>query len=751
MASGEIITTKELLGGSRSDIISTEEMFGGSGTISTDQLFAEPQVDPKQLAETESRAVQLFARLKGRAPSFSPALAAQAGGQLPEGAAIPIPNLSVMGEKRKQEELDRRDAFVGLVKEGYSPKQINLTLQTNKVLEAQKRIRAGKMIGGTVAGLAAGQLVPGPADEAVLLRATIAALGAGAGGATGEAIQTGLEEKRIIGRREALKAFASEAAFEGLGRGATIGVKYLASPFIKKTIPEAAALVDEYAKFGGTFSPTELDNRFSLRVGEGLARGAFGTDRTFRVAEEAQRNTALAFAHSIIDNMVEYSDDVIKNTIAKTATGASKESLEQIGKEFGEGITRPGGRVFRQMDELFDPLYKQLDDLTKGTGVSTSSLKAFRKKVIADNQRLVAQAKRTGKELPLLSSAGAETLKDIDNLPIVVSHSDYRAFRTRILEEGRKLNRDVDVSKSMVKKVASITRDELFNPGSVASASPEAKTLHKNITRLYAATQDALETTFSPQLAKRLAKNPSDVVRAVIPNNNPKAIRQLRLALTNPAGGTFVPDVQGTILWENLRRTWLSNAIEDASKEGIIKPVVYDNTIRKLGPAAFNELFPEPGVAKRAKEIQVLLKAVGKKPPASFSLYTKGIQGVGLIKMYQGQKQGDYVGFTVGGVLAFGPYTIAKMATTPGGVKFLTSGFNIKQGSSAIVPFAARAIKLSHEIDQGQRTEQIKLLKQREVELKARKEAEARTRQGLGPRVPPPTPAMPRGAFRGPR
>lgn len=742
MASGEIITTKELFGVAEPEIITTEELFGSPDTISTNELFSDQQV-----AEADSRADQLLAQLKGRVPSFQPGLAAEARGILPQGSTS-IPNLAIMGEKRKQEELARRGAFIGLIREGFSPEQINLTLKTQNAIEAKEGIRVGKMIGGTIAGIAAGQLIPGPADELMITRALIASLGAGAGGAAGEALQTAAEEKRLINRRETLGAFASEAAFEGLSRGGVLGLKFFAAPFIKKTVPEAAALLDDYGKFAGQFSPTELDKRLSLQIGESIARGSLGAEPLFRGFEETQANTAVAFARSIMDDMVSYSDDVIRNTISKSAAEATPKTLEAIGKEFGEGITRPGGRVFKQMDDLFDPLYKQLDELTEGTGVSTASLKRFRKKVIADNQRLIAQAKRTGKELPLLSPAGAVTLKDIDNLPLAVSHADYRAFRTKILEEGRKLNRDVDVSKGMVRKVASITRDELFNPDSVAGASPEAKRLHKNITRLYAATEDALERTFSPQLAKRLVKNPDDVVKAVIPNGNPNAVRELRRALTTPIGG--LPDAEGTILWENLRRTWLSNAIDEASKEGVINPRRYDNIIRKLGPETFNELFPEPSIAKNVRKIQSLFKSVGKKPPGSSALISRGLQGAGVLKMYTSEKKGDYVGFAIGGAMAFGPYALAKMMTSPGGIKLLTSGLKIKPGSSAIVPFMARSVKLLTDIDQEQRDRQIRQLKLREIELKARKASASLERRGIKPFLPPPTfrtPQQPGGGF----
>ncbi len=164
----------------------------------------------------------LFSQLQGRLPASSRAIALQATGKIPQNINIPIPNLAVMGEQRKQEEIARKDAFAGLIKGGSTIPQLDLSLKIENLLKKKEGVRVAKFIGGTAGGLLAGQLIPGPVDELLLLKAATAALGAGVGGAGGEAIQTGLEEKRLIDRRETLSAFATEAAFEGGGRVARL-------------------------------------------------------------------------------------------------------------------------------------------------------------------------------------------------------------------------------------------------------------------------------------------------------------------------------------------------------------------------------------------------------------------------------------------------------------------------------------------------------------------------------------------------
>ena len=678
-------------------------------TISTEELLRMRQSKSIQDIPTE-QLLQLRQQPQDQRISQ---LLDQLGGRLP--GRDPIPVAAFPGPAEQQ----RRRAFQELLALDLTPKQIELTVQAQRMLGGARIGRpAGGLVGAIGATAIAGRFIPGPIDDAAIMIALIATGGAGVGGVVGEAAQTAIEEKRLIGKREALKAFAIEAGTELGARGAVGGAKFIASPFIKKTVPEAAALFDDFAKVGGSFSPSELDRRFSLQIGEAFSRGGFGAKQIFQEFEERQGKAVLAFADSIIESIGE---------------GIARQTPEEIGELFARGITRPGGRVFNLLDDLFKPLYSQLDDLTKssiiqqtaeisvpttildetgkpfekfvtkvigerikGTGVSTKSLKAFRAKTIAQNQRLVDIAKRTGKELPLVSPAGKQVLGDIDNLPEIIGHADYRAFRTKVLKETRKLNRDVDVSEGMVKQISSITRKELLDPKSVAGASQEAKRLHANISNLYATSEKGLETTFSEKLAKRLLKNPSRVIKELFPNNNPTAIRLTRQSLVEPISG--MPSAEGKILWNQLRQAWLADAVSEATKEGIAKPRVYNNLIRKMGKG-FSEMFPEKEIATNVKKVQSIFEIAGKAPPTGASLFSRGAQVGGLALMYNSGKEGDFIGFTAGAILALGPLAFAKLATNPKGVKLLTTGFRLKPGATGLVPNAVRMVRLLREMN----------------------------------------------------
>jgi hypothetical protein len=633
---------------------------------SLDDLLTETESPStfNQPAQPEDPAsVELFNQLGGKLPStkFPPQFLESA-----TGFNVPSPKF--------RREVDRRKAFNEIIRQGGSPEQIKLVLETQDKIKGIPIGRTAGGIGGALAATAiAGRFIPGPIDDAAILAGLIAAGGAGAGGVAGKAAQVGLEEKRLISSREALSAFATEAAFEGGGRAAVLGAKALFSPIIRKIVPEAAALVDDFAKVGGTFSPTELDDRWTLRAAESISRGGIGSGELFTRFEKEQGTAAVEFARGIVDSISE---------------GVARQSPQEIGDIFAQGISRPGGRVLNLFDELIDPLYKRIDDIGGGATVSTKTLKAFARKHLSTDTRLNGQ---------FLSPAGKAKLNGIIGLEENLSFSDIRTLRSSFLKDARKLARDVDQSQGIIKQLAGITDDAIFDPSAAKGLSQEALTLWENTRNLYKAGQEGIKTTFSESLAKRLLKNPSGVAKEVFPSNNPKAIRQLRESLITPIAGKR--NAEGQAIWNQLRQTWLADAVEKATKEGVVKPAVYDNLLRKLTPAGLKEMFPEKEVAARVGKIQSLFRQAGKKPPQSRGLVAVGAQALGLQKMYQGAKEGDYVGFTAGAALAMGPLAFAKMATDPRGIKLLTTGLKLKPGASGLVPIAARMVKILKDID----------------------------------------------------
>lgn len=617
------------------------------------------------LAQTEDYPKELIGKLGGYLPVSSEKI--RAGKQLTAREHFILSRPS--GERAQRE-----GAFKELTEMGYTAPQLQTSMDIQKGLNKAKIGRPAGGIGGALAATAvAGRFIPGPIDDAAIIAALVAAGGAGVGGMAGEAAQTAIDERRLVSKGEALSAFATEAATELGGRAIASTGKFILSPFIKKTVPEAAGLIDDYAKVGGHFSPTELDRRFSLRIQESFSRGSFGAQEIFQEFEEKQGKASLTFAKNIIDSI---------------AKGVARETPEQIGETFAEGITRPGGRIFNILDDLVNPLYTQIDELGKGAKVSTKTLKQFAKKHLATDGRLKGQ---------FLSPSGKNKLSSLLELDDSLSFSDMRTLRSSFLKDIQKMARDVDQSQGIIKQLAGITDQAIFDPKAARGLDSKALNLLRNTNALYKSAQQGIKTTFPESLAKRLLKNPSSVVKQVFPNNNPHAIRMLRESLVEPVSGK--PSVKGKALWNQLRQSWLSEAVDQSTKDGIVKPKVFNNLLTKLTDDGFSEMFPEKEVAKNVKRIPALFSTAGRTPPTGAALFSRGAQVTGVAIMYGSAKEGNLVGVTAGGVLVFGPLAFAKLATHPRGVKFLTSGMNLKPGAKALVPNAVRMIKVLKEID----------------------------------------------------
>jgi len=668
MADITALSTEELIKQRQQSQVPQQPVADGIEAIPTEQLVAARQKLRGIEQDIDNRVSSLLEIAAKRVPEFQP----PQGGITPVGLVGPRPRSS--GYEAKQQAIQELKGM------GFSDEQIRLSTQTHSMLN---RGRVGRTAGGLAFAIAASKLIPGPIDDAAILATLITGTAAGVGGVAGEAAQTGIEEKRLIGKREALRAFAIEAGTEVGGRALVRAGKLVLSPFIKKTVPEAAALVDDFAKVGGSFSPTELDNKFTLRIGEAFSRGSFGAKEIFQEFEKKQGKAVLAFADNIIEAIGE---------------GVARQTPEEIGEAFAGGISRPGGRVFNILDDLFDPLFKQVDELAGNQAkVGTKSLKQFARKHLATDSRLNGQ---------FLSPTGKSKLEKILGLKEALSFSDMRKLRSSFLKDVQKMARDVDQSQGIVKQLAGITDDAIFNPKTTEGLSQEAKNLLRNTNSLYKSSRKGLETTFAPALAKRLLKNPSRVVKELFPNNNPKSIRLLRESLVEPISGK--PSREGKALWNQLRQAWVANAVEEATKEGVANPRIYNNLLRKMGRSSFGEMFPEKAIRESVDKIQDLFAIAGKTAPSGAALFSRGAQTLGVVKMWQGAKDGDFVGFSAGAAMAIGPLAFAKLATNPKGVKLLTAGFKMKPGASGLVPTMARMTRLLRDITRKEKRSMLK-------------------------------------------
>lgn len=682
---------------------------------------------------------------------------------------LPRPSDPTKARKVELQELKRRRADLLLQKQGKTPEQIQFVLDVNKKTKRPSTLgRTAGGIGGAIAATAALNLIPGFAvlpEEFVtfpffLLKTakTIAPIvGAGIGGGLGESVQINLEEKRRITKREFVNASLKEAAFEGGGRTFVRAGKFAFSPFIKQTVPEAAEITAAYGKAALALSPAQMDARLSLSIVDEIAKGGFGGKEVLAEAGRKSGMMGRVVAHNILDDM---------------AGGFARMGKEQLGQELSEGFTRPTGFVYRQLDDIVNGLYKRFDELTEsqmkriiGTveipvldkfgkpvlgklgkpvtkkvrrvidqrlvgklspgfeeleqfvpaGVSTRKLKRFWIDVLKKN-RLALKPGRKG-AFTLTSAAikeGESTIRDLAN---IVPHKTMRNIRSRVLRDIRKLHRDVGQDEALIKRFEQITFDTLTDPSTVKGAPKEVQALFNNTRELYKSLRGSVETRFPEQVAKRLTKNPSSVIKEFFQQANPKGIREFRQSLIEPIKG--IKSAEGERLWLQLRTAWFADAVEKATRDGVIKPSVYETALRTMTPEAVAEMIPDAAGKAQSRLIGRLLTAMSKKPSSGASLFIRSGQVGGLFMIYNGTKEGDFLMVAGGGALVAGPRFFAKMAAHPLGRKLLTSGIELKPGSTSLVPITARLVNLARQIDR----EDVKI-GQKEVALRRVRKAQ---------------------------
>lgn len=615
-------------------------------------------------------------------------------GPSPTGAALT--QTSRMESETYKRQLQQYQAYQKLVEKGYAPEQLQTYTEIQKRLEPSfaniLKAKAGQTIGGIAGGIAGplilGQIPPFTfLPEELLAMPISAGICAAIGGGIGKGIQQVISPYENINWIDIFKAAGEEAAWEVGGRYTQMGLKTVFGPLIKKPLKEAAGLVDEYARVGGHFTPAQLDKRISLRMMEGISRGGFGATESWELFNKIQDEW-----------LVQYADDVV-SSIAK---GASKQTPAEIGETLQKMIARPAGAKLTMFDEIIDPLYKQVDELTKGAFVSTKGLKNLAIEEIAKDKKL--------KQL-YLSTSGRQTLNKVKQLPDNMKFGDMRELRSSFLADVRVLTKDADKAQALVKRLASRADDALFDSELVQGLTPEAERLLRNTNRLYKTGREVFDKTFTYKLAQNLLDNPEVAVKAAFPRGSANRISTFREALLQTARGT--PDPDGRVLWDRLKQLWLEQTVEKSVSKGAISTTKLHTAFRQMGDDALKEMF-SPDELLRIKNIEKIAGAIGRRPTGSYSLFVKGTQ-VGLVYNLLSGAPETGISITLKGGLALSPYAYVRLAMNPLGSKLLTAGIPMKPGSSGLASVASRMIKLLREIESKEQKEYLKMIKRKQI------------------------------------
>jgi hypothetical protein len=630
-------------------------------------------------------------------------------GEPPAGGTLGgiAPGTGTFGRKEQQD-------IQALINEGNDPTQARV------IYEAQRHVTpptTGRTVGGIAGSLAfpaALNLIPPfaalpeevatvPLALAKAAKAGAPVLGAALGGGAGEAAQIGIQERRLLSGRELRNAMLKEAGFELGGRAVPAALKFGLGPGIQKPVRGTEKFIDDFTRLGGTLPPSQLDRRTSVRLADELSRGAFGVKDLIEKMEAKGATAANVFA----DNML----DEIAGTSHRMSNTAISTALK-------EGFESPAGQFARMKEDLFERLYRQVDEMTgatvkpvlditgkqvgeRVTGVAApiSPLKKLAEKALKADQGLVRWELRGKTRGPLLSPVGREIVQQVQNLPDKLTFKQLQNLRSTWLIQADKLGRETDISKAIVKQFTGQMSKMMQDPELMRNMSPQARNLLLNTNRLYSATAEAFDTTFNEKVLQAVVERPGRLPSALLPNKSPQAVKQLREGLIRPIPGK--KSASGEVLFRQLRTARLSEMVDAAIdlEKGTVRPHRFERELHKFGAEALNELIPD----KRGKEtlgnVRAMLKTMSSKPTGSAALFIKGGQVTGAYMMYNGIQEGDLLGIAAGGTLVFGPRTFMRLAAHPLGNKLLRSGLKLKPGSTALGPTVARLANLLRKID----------------------------------------------------
>ena len=606
----------------------------------------------------------------------------------------------------------KRNAFEELIKRGNTPEDIRFALEVKNRIEPIIPRGTGKFIGDVATGLVAGQLIPGPADEALLLKRAVGTAKraglVGLGAAAGETAESLLRGEGVPKSFKLAKIAAEAAGFQGGSEGVVAGGRKLLkhSQLVKKAAPLSVDALEDFRSAGGVPSPTMQDRRLGVQIGESLSRGSLGGGDVFRQADLRRTN--------VIGNMA---DDLVGDILG----GVDKLEDAEVGRLISDMVQQPFGTRWTMVDDLISPMYDEIDELAKfdikpifetvneGTGlfdsagkeitkqvqrqigqeqvgsvVKTSAMRNWAKNLLNKNQ-LTIRSGAEGSKGAILTASGKSELEKIVNLPDKVGFGVMRDIRSGLLKRGRQLAFEKSADAGIVRKLGTLSREALFDPGLAAKVPPEARKLLQDTTALYRQASQKFEQAFSKNMVKRITRNPAKAAKSIINTNDAESLQTAKEVISGRPvvrgkDLVFLPDTEGKEAWKQLTAGHFANVINEKKSVGAAV-----DQIAKLDPKVKATLY-DKGYLDRMNKLKEIDEA-SKFRPQGTGLFAKGLQ----LGLPASGALGAPVSLGVGGVIFATPVVYAEAAKSPALHKLLVAGLEspprTKQSAVAISKF----------------------------------------------------------------
>jgi hypothetical protein len=525
----------------------------------------------------------------------------------------------------------------------------------------------GGMIGGVAGGLLT-RSAPGVEYGAGLGSAAIRSMiGAGLGGATGEAAKIGIEgiTPSVRSTLGILRGGVEQAAYDGIGnlvfsaggRAFQITKDALSKRFAG-TPPEDAIVAAQklLQEGGGTLTPFQATKDSWAGFKESLARGSFTGKPVFEKA--AEKNVeAIASA---------------KNKALDETSTRIYDSL-QTGKEFATAI-QEGDDALKSLTR---PFYEALDKAPKiaQQPVSLSSIKGDATKVLQSADAL------GGLTLGSKERGYIEAINVLpDNIGFAQAHDIASSLKTTLRDLKRSSEPDSKTVFRLSKLVSDLEKQmdvagSKFSGTAIPFEGRLAEEQSGNLAQQYKFYskfyRDSIQDLYSDTASKLLNKDPEFVGKSIFQNGNVTAWEEAKQALGRAKQLNPKLNVQQTL--ESVQRGYLENLLKsEGSFASLGDKIKNDETVRRT----FEAVLPK-ATQGRVKTLLEAAKLSEGQPSATAPLFfaAQQAQTIGAVGSLGALLLSDEVkGLAadnpiktalVGGTILLGPRFWAKAATSP--------------------------------------------------------------------------------------
>ena len=393
-------------------------------------------------------------------------------------------------------------------------------LTSKSVLSPEYRPRSplgGQEIGGLVGGI--GGLIAG-APAGPLASAGLGTLGAGVGGAAGEAIEQFVRGEPMSGNRLAQAGF-EEAAWDAAGnlvlKGAAKTMRFGADKlgFTKKDIPDANKAANDFLTKYGSSLP--LAARTGSNIDDAI-EGFVYTPATFDIFKKKQQEISDALQTGQKDLLTSFTKTPEFEQALRSGSSAQKASGEVLQNFIKQGE--------QSLSEAVDPIYKGIFKDTDSR-VTMFDVKRWAQKELSDPAKLTAGQR--------------SILKEIDTLPPQVDVNLIHQLRSRWLAENR--DKYSNALGSEKDSRASATISELIDKldGAMDFAARKAFTLnpktlaeYEKVTKTY---REGIQGLQTDAIQQAMSKNPEEVGAFLFASGKETPIAQLYKSVA--AAGTL--------------------------------------------------------------------------------------------------------------------------------------------------------------------------------------------------------------------